>query len=257
MRGLEFADYRPYTPGDELRRIDWNIYARLHELFVKVAPSEAHIGLSLLIDGSRSMEEGTPSKLRYAQRLAAMLGAVALLRADITQIHMLADGQAWAGASLTSPRLIAALIDEIDEMPRGQHTDLASSIRSFRRLHPDTGVVVLISDALTPADQLDEALVELSASGRSCVLLHVLDRAELSPSLAGPVELRERETGEHIVIDVTPAVREQYERNFERFRAGVAERCAANGISYLGAYTDIPPLELLFAAARRDELVSL
>jgi len=63
-RGLEFVDYRRYTPGDDLRSIDWNVYARLREVVVKAAPAEGHVDLALLLDGSRSMDDGTPSRIR-------------------------------------------------------------------------------------------------------------------------------------------------------------------------------------------------
>src|SRR4029077_6928711 len=91
-RGLEFVDYRRYTPGDDLRSIDWNVYARLREVVVKAAPAEGHVDLALLLDGSRSMDDGTPSRFRYAQQLGAMLGTVALLGSDVVAVHMLADG---------------------------------------------------------------------------------------------------------------------------------------------------------------------
>jgi len=78
--GFEFSDYRRYTPGDDVRRIDWNIYARLRELHVRTAPQEASLALSVLLDASRSMDSGEPNKLRFGRRLAALLAAVRSLR---------------------------------------------------------------------------------------------------------------------------------------------------------------------------------
>src|ERR1700760_3585169 len=91
--GIEFAEHRRYTPGDDIRRIDWGVYGRMRELLVKTAPSESRIWMSLMIDASRSMDAGEPNKLWYARRLAALLGTVALLRSDSVQVHMLADGR--------------------------------------------------------------------------------------------------------------------------------------------------------------------
>ena len=105
-RGLEFVDYRRYTPGDDLRSIDWNVYARLREIVVKAAPAEGHVDLALLLDGSRSMDDGAPSRFRYAQELGAMLGTVALLGSDVVAVHMLADGTSFTGARLAAPHLV-------------------------------------------------------------------------------------------------------------------------------------------------------
>ena len=118
-RGLEFVDYRRYTPGDDLRNIDWNVYARLREVVVKAAPAEGHVDLALLLDGSRSMDDGKPSRFRYAQELGAMLGTVALLGSDVVAVHMLADGSSWTGARLAAPHLVTELIEEVAELPRG------------------------------------------------------------------------------------------------------------------------------------------
>lgn len=256
-RGLEFADYRPYTPGDDLRRIDWNIYARLRELFVKVAPSEANIGLALLIDGSRSMDGGQPSKFRYAQQLGAMLGTVALLRSDVVQVHMLADGEASSGASLSAPQLVMPLMQEVAGLPRGERTDLPRSIRACRRDGLETDMAVLISDAFAPGEQLVEAVLELAASARSSAFVHVIDDGELDTPLRGPLELRDRETGERLLVDVTPAVRERYEAGFEAFAEQVRELCATDRVAYLRALTSVRPLDLLFEAGRSAELVAL
>jgi uncharacterized protein (DUF58 family) len=256
-RGLEFADYRPYTPGDDLRRIDWNIYARLRELFVKVAPSEANIGLALLIDGSRSMDGGQPSKFRYAQQLGAMLGTVALLRSDVVQAYVLADGEASSGPSLSAPQLVMPLVQEVASLPRGERTDLPRSIRACRRVGLDTDIAVLISDAFVSSEQLAEAVSELSVSARTSALVHVIDDGELAPPLRGPLELRDRETGERLLVDVTSAVRERYEAGFESFAERARQLCATHGVSYVQALTSVRPLDLLFDAGRRAELVAL
>lgn len=262
-RGLEFSDYRPYSPGDELRRVDWNIYARLGEAFVKTAPSEAHVGISLLIDGSGSMDggpPGRPSKFRYAQRLAAMLGAVALLRSDAVAVHVLADGDAWFGGTLNAPQSVLPLVEELADPRRGVGTDLAASVNAYRRgadanVHAD--VVVLISDALVDSENLRETLRELAGAAGTATLLHIVDDAEAELDVHGPVELRDRETGERMLVELTPAVRAQYATRVEDIARQARELASANKVAYVRALTSVPPLDLLFAAARRAELVAL
>jgi uncharacterized protein (DUF58 family) len=249
-RGLELADYRPYTPGDELRRVDWNIYA----------PSEGHLAIALLIDGSASMDGGgaaRPSKFRYAQRLAATLGAIALLRADAAQAHVLADGEAWAGGRLSTPGSVVPLIEELSDLPRGARTDLPSSVRAYRRHHTDTEVAVLITDGLVESDSLREALEELRRSADSATLVQVIDDSELDVDFRGPVQLRDRETGEQILVEVTAALSRRYVAGFERMAEDAREAARGAGVGYVRALTSVPPLGLLIEAANRAELVAL
>ena len=254
-RGLDFVDYRRYTPGDDLRDIDWNVYRRLRELVVKASPGEGHVDLALLLDGSRSMDEGTPSRFRYAQRLAAALGTVALRGADVVAVGVLADGEAWAGSELTAPHLVAALLAEVGRLPRGTRTDLAASLRAHRRRSPDADLAVLISDALVAPEDLGEALTELRASAGAAALVHLVEGAGAALP-RGPVELRDRETGERLVVEVTDALAAEYEAEAEALAGAVRRGCEDCGITYLRAPSTTAPLDLLFGAAREAELVS-
>ncbi len=256
-RGLEFVDYRRYTPGDDLRSIDWNVYARLREVVVKASPSEGHVDLALLLDGSRSMASGeTASKFRYAQRLAAMLGTVALLGSDVVAVHLLADGESWTAARLTAPRQVTELVEEVAALPRGRRTDLTASARAYRRQNPDADLAVLLTDAFAAPEDLEGAVIELAGAARATALVHVVDPAEAATELRGPVELRDSESGEQLAVDVTAAVRRSYGERFERGAERLRELCARNGVDYLRAPTSTAPLDLLFEAARGAELVT-
>ena len=94
------------------------------------------------------MDDGTPSRFRYAQELGAMLGTVALLGSDIVEVHMLADGSSYTGARLAAPHLITELIEEVSELPRGTRTDLAASLRDYRRGAEPADLAVLLTDGL-------------------------------------------------------------------------------------------------------------
>ena len=176
--GLEFAEHRRYAPGDDLRRIDWHVYGRLRELLVKTAPSESRIWLSEMIDASRSMDSGDPNKLWYARRFAALLGAVALLRSDSVQVHVLADGGSVAGGRLDAAGMVAVLAQEIARLPAGTATRLSRSVARSRGGGEPTELAVLISDCLVAAADLESALSQLSLTARAAVLVHVLDPQE-------------------------------------------------------------------------------
>jgi len=255
--GLEFADYRAYTPGDDLRRLDWQVYMRLREARVKVGPNEGHLELDLLLDTSRSMDSlptglanARPSKLRHAQRVAAALGAVALLRADAVRTWALIDGEAEPGARLHAPRMLARLEQALSWLEPGRRTELAASLRSYRNTGADADLAVMISDALIPGDSLLEALHELGSAARTSALVHVVEPAEAAPVARGDVVLRDRETGRRLELSLTEPVAAAYARRFERFRRQVEEACAGAGVRYLLAPTDISVLDLLSGTAR-------
>jgi uncharacterized protein (DUF58 family) len=256
-RGLEFVDYRRYTPGDDLRQVDWNVYARLREIVVKAAPAEGHVDLALLLDGSRSMDDGAPPRFRYAQELGAMLGTVALLGSDVVAVHMLADGTSFTGARLASPHLVTELVEEVGELPRGTRTDLAAALRSYRRGAEPADLAVLLSDGLAEPAPLAEAVDELAGSARATAFVHLVEGEAGLTALEGAYELEDRETGERLVVEVTPRVRATYEERSRAAAKALADRCADRGVTYLRAPTDIAPLDLLFGAAREARLVSV
>lgn len=256
--GIEFSDYRPYAPGDDLRWIDWNVYRRLHELLIKVSPAEGHITVDLLIDASRSMDYGSPNKLRQARALAAALGTVALLRSDAVRAWVLSDGEAQSGELMDAPRMLVPLADEVQMLPSGRRTDLPESIRAFRRARSGTSdLAILITDAIVPPDSLREALRELTASALAVALLHVVDPTEVDPRVRGVVELRDRETGERLELTLTDSVSGAYRRRFDDFLLGVVSACDAARARYVRAPTDVAPLDVLADAARSAGLVAL
>jgi uncharacterized protein (DUF58 family) len=243
-QAVEFADYRGYVPGDDFRQIDWYAYARLGELFVKTSTAPETITLSLLLDCSRSMDWGRPNKLRYAKRLAAALGAVALLRSDRVQVFALTDGQAQSGPPLMGPSSLVTLAEELEALPVGGQTDLAASINAYRQRSDPRGLVVLISDLLVPAAGV-EALRDLGAMGMPAVVLHIMDPAEVTPTQNGTLQLRDLETGDLVTLTLTPRLREQYARLFEARVRRLGEICSASDIEYLQVPTNLPPAQLL------------
>jgi len=253
--GFEFVDYRPYTPGDDGRRIDWNIYARLRELQVRTAPQEARVWLSVLLDVSRSMDFGEPNKLYYGRRLAALLGVVALLRTDAIQVHTLGDGGASSGGLLDSAGMLGVLVDQLVQLPVGQTTALASSLRAARDTGGQPELAVLISDALVVGEDLNLALRELARGARSATLLHVVSPEDEDGGPTGAIQLVDRETNRRIETLITEEVQERFAQQALRFRARVELQCRANGVHYAAASTDTDPLELLLRVARERTLL--
>jgi uncharacterized protein (DUF58 family) len=254
--GFEFADYRPYVAGDDVRRIDWNIYARLHELHVRTSPQEASLWLSVLLDASRSMDSGVPNKLFYGRRLAALLGAVALLRDDAVEVHTLSDGaSADSGGFDSGSDVLGAMADELERLPAGRSTDLRESIRRAATSGWQPEVAVLISDGLVPPQELADASLELARSARSPTFVHVTDPVGEVADWAGSTLLVDSETGQRIDATITPDVQQRYAQRYADLSAEIARQCHANGVRYVKADASVDPLAFLIAGARDRSLV--
>jgi len=253
-QAIEFNDYRSYAPGDDFRQIDWNVYARLGELFVKTSLAEENIALSLLVDCSRSMNWGRPNKLRYAKRLAAALGAIALLHYDTVRVYAVGDGRGIPGTHLRGQDSLPFLVRELETIPLASTTDLVGGIEEYRRVSEQQGTAVLLSDLLVP-EQQENALAYLADDRVRASVLHIVDAAEAAPPLRGSVELRDLETGHRIEMVVTPALRRRYMARFEKRSEELAARCAAQQIGYIRVPTEISPSDLVLDTLRHEGLV--
>ena len=202
------------------------------------------------------MRFGDPPKARHAQRLAACLGAVALLDGDVAQVVAVGDGRAVALGRLESAGRVVELADEVGRLPEAVATDLAGSIADHLRRASRDDLVVLVSDVNVPAEEVGPAIDLLARAGRSATLLHVVAPQERETDVRGPVELRDAETGRTIATTVTEARAEEYARRFADFCAMVEHRCHAEGVTYIRADTDVEPLDLLFANARRGAVLA-
>jgi uncharacterized protein (DUF58 family) len=246
---LEFADYRPYVAGDELRRIDWNIYRRLHQLVVKVGAEDGRLSLVLLVDTSRSMRVGEPSKFRATQRMTAALAAIALLRGDQAEVHALGDGHSRPLVRLDGSRQITALVHELERLPESHGTGLEAALADYARGGTSSDIALLLSDAHVPPGELDGALRTLASCGRTAGLVHMVAGDEPDTTLRGAVELRDAESGRVIETSLDEQSAAEYAVRFARFGDAVQERCRELGVRYLRARSDESPLDLLLEHA--------
>jgi hypothetical protein len=145
----------------------------------------------------------------------------------------------------------------VAELPRGTRTDLAASLRDYRRAAEPADLAVLFSDGLAEPAALEEAVAELSISGRAAAFVHLVEGEAALAALEGAFELQDRETGERLVVEVTPRVRATYEERTRNVEAALKDHCADRGVTYVRAPTDVAPLDLLFGAGRDARLVSL
>jgi uncharacterized protein (DUF58 family) len=259
---LEFADYRHYVEGDDPARVDWNIYSRTDTLFVRLYEEEEVLNVHLLVDASRSMDWGEPSKLRYARRLAAALGYVALNASNRLYVWPLSAastsfGPTWgrgrAGTMLT-------FVEEFKTAQAGTPVvfgapanppDLEQSLATFTSRAG--GLVVLLSDLLSPT--WERALSRLAARSGEVVVLHTLAPQELRPTLGGDVRLIDRESGAAVSVTLNNDAIRLYGQRLDNWRRTVESFCARHGMGYVPIDTAMPLESLVFDVLRRRGVV--
>lgn len=253
-RSVEFADYRNYAQGDDLRFVDWNLYARLDRLFVKLFLEEEDLHLYVLVDASRSMDFGEPTKFRLAQELAAAIGFIGLIRSHRVRIETLgqplrAPGPVWRGRH-NSWRMF----EYLENLSPTETTSLEVGVRNFGLRNSGRGVLLLVSD-LMDKQGYETALRFLSARRMDAYVVHLLSREELRPDVVGDLRLIDCEDEAATEITVGEPLLKAYHRTLQAYLAEVREFCRRRGLNYLQVDDSQPAERLVFDVLRRQGLV--
>ena len=253
-QSVEFADYRDYAMGDDLRQLDWNVYARLERLFVKLFIEEEDVTVSLLVDASASMATGQPSKLLFAKRAAAALGYIGLASEDRVTVSALAGRMARRRASMRGSGRVFRLLADLSAIePADGPTDLVTAARHAAAQLRGKGVVILFSDLLDPG--ADRVIRELAATGSELIVLHVLSPDELDPALEGDLRLVDVETGEGVDVTVDLATLDAYKARVTAWKQAFADLAARRRASYVDLSSDANLAVLMFNELRRRRVL--
>ena len=253
----EFADYRNYAPGDDLRRLDWNIYARLERPFIKLFEEEEDLAVHILIDGSRSMDwgDGDQHKFGYATRLAAGLGAVALATGDSLSLSLLQSGRVTAEFGPTRGQAaLPRLFNFLDHLHPEGETDLNRALQHFSLTPRRPGLIILLSDLLTSAGY-QTGLRPLQGRGHDAALLHILAPDELDPPLAGDLQLVDIETGVEQDVSIDGGLRNLYRQRARAWVQATQVESRRHGIRYLELVTSQPWDQVILREMRRAGIV--
>jgi uncharacterized protein (DUF58 family) len=253
-QSVEFADFRDYTLGDDLRQLDWNVLARLEKLFVKLYVEEEDVTITLLLDASASMAAGRPAKLTFAKRAAAALGYIGLASEDRIVVSALTGRTARRQVALRGSGRVFRLLGSLSgvEAADGQ-TDLVAAARHAAAQLTGRGVIVLLSDLLDPG--ADRVVRELAATGSEVIVLHILSPEELDPALEGDLRLVDAETGDGVDVTVDLAMIDDYKRRLATWQEGLADLAAKRRVSYVPISSDLPIADLMFAELRRRRVL--
>ena len=255
-QSVEFHDFRNYVPGDDLRFIDWNLYARLERLFLKLFLEEEDLHFYTLIDSSLSMDfgEGVENKLLYAKQLAGALGFIGLCRADRVRIETLATKQSNPGPVLRGRSSLWRMLAYLQNIDSGDNIPLADGIKNFCLRNSGKGIVVLISD-LMDKQGYEGALRYLIAQQMDVYVIHVLSPIEMDPDITGDLKLIDCEDADVAEISVSRPLLNRYKKTLANFVNNAREFCTRRGMSYVLANTEVPVETLVASYLRRQGLV--
>ncbi len=253
-QSVEFADFRNYVPGDDLRFIDWNLYARLEKLFLKLFLEEEDLHFYALIDASASMSFGEPTKLQFAKQLAASLGFIGLCRADRVKIEALGGTRTRPGPVLRGRQSLWRMLQYVETLEPGLNVPLAAGVKDFCLQNSGKGILVLISDLLDKTGY-EPALRFLLAQDLDVYVIHLLAPEELEPDIKGDLRLVDCEDQDIAEITVSRPLLDRYRRTLAAFIDGAREFCTRRGINYLMTSTRTPVDQLVSSYLRQRGLV--
>lgn len=234
-----FSDHRPYSAGDDYRYVDWNAYAHQEQVFVKLGEIDQNIRVHVLLDVSRSMDWGEPSKLRSAQLLAGALGYLSLTHHDRLTLQPFGQSALPAFGPTHGKARAIELLRFISNLKADQPTALEQVLTNYAARHEQGGLLILCSDLLAP-EGLERGLRALQPPRWQVLVLHIIDPRELQPPVSGSIELEDAETGRRLPLILDNDALAIYKQNVVAWREGIATTCARRGATYAQVLTNWP-----------------
>lgn len=242
----EFAEYRAYTPGDDLRHVDWNVFARTERCFLKRYRGETNTRLTVLLDASASMTYGSHrvNKLDYARYLTASLFYLANQQRDAAGLIVFDDEvRNYVRPSSRHGQLLR-LLHAIEQCRPGSRTDFAKPFFYFQQFVQRPGIVAVVSDFYEAPETVVRTVEPLRHRGNELILFHVLDPEEIGPSFRHPLLLVDMESRQ--TLEVSPEyAHTEYRRKMDRHIEQLRTRAKAAGLDYFLLVTDRPLDEAL------------
>jgi len=248
--GVEFADHRDYQPGDDFRYLDWNVYQRFDRLLLRLFEEEEDLAIYFIVDASTSMGFGDAKKLRYAKRVAAALAYVGLANLDRVSIVSTTDKVLSRMPATRGKARIFKVFRFLKELKADGHTNLEDALKSFVAQNKRRGLVVLASDLYDPHG-FERGINVLRYNKFDPFVVHVIDKQEAKPKLAGDVLLYDCETGDEREVTVTAKVLERFENAYGEYLAEIDRFCSSKQVPYIQADVSVPFEELILRVFRK------
>jgi uncharacterized protein (DUF58 family) len=238
---VEFASHREYLPGDDLRHLNWKLYARNDKLYVKQYDAETNLDCHLVVDVSASMETRSAgvSKRRYATMLAAAIAHLALGQHDAVGVTLFADRVLAHAKPRARVKQLEEVVGTMARAPRGTPAASAGVLHEVAELMPRRGLVVLVSDLFFEPDEVFSGLDHFRFHGHDLLIFHVLDPIEHRLPLSGHVNFYDLETREELLTHVDE-IRAAYQAAIAAWETTLDEGCRGREIDRVQVTTDQP-----------------
>ncbi len=253
--GIEFRDYRPYSSGDDLRAVDWNIYRRLGRVFVRLFEEMEDLPLYLLPDASRSMFVETPPRAIAAYRTALALASISVNHHDTVTLMPFAEGLQPVSRPSSGPGAVLRLARRLADVRPGNGSELSAAIDKIGHMRLRRGVLVVVSDFFDPAG-IDDVVKTLRRVRHRLLLIQVTRTADREPDLSGDVRVRDCESGSAEDVSVTPHVMERYRAAYDRFESVIADVARSRSAGLLRLDADAPVVPQLVELFRSGSYVA-
>jgi hypothetical protein len=238
-QSVEFADYRNYVVGDDLRFIDWNIYARLDKLFLKLFLEEEDLSLYILLDVSKSCDFGTPNKAHYLKQVAAALGYIGLVNYNRVHISAMSEGIVAETGALRGRRRVAQMIDFVNKLKPTGPSHFSDACKRFALAHRQKGVCVVLSDFFVK-EGFAQGLRYVAGGKYDLFCVQVLSPQEINPELTGDLKLKDVEDDDTAEVSITQPLLAQYKKNLNAYCLSLKDYLTRRGGTYLFSSTAVP-----------------
>ncbi len=246
---LEFFDYRAYQPGDDFRYIDWNIWERLNKILLKLYEAEEDLTIHILVDTSKSMGFGSPSKIDYAKRVGAALGYIGITnfeRVGVTAFRK----QIIHSLPPIGRQRTRTLFDYLANLKADGETDFNNSLMEYSKRSKRPGLAIIISDLLDSKGYRD-GLLSLLYNKFDVMLIQILTEEEFTPGLEGETKLIDSETGKIETITINKTIMNRYRIRIKSFLDDIEKFCLKKGVEYLRTSTSVPFEDLVLKYLRQ------
>jgi uncharacterized protein (DUF58 family) len=237
-QSVEFADFRNYVVGDDLRFIDWNIYARLDKLFLKLFMEEEDLALYVLVDTSRSMDYGQPHKLLYAKQVAAALGYIGLVNYNRVNVVAMADRVVAETGPLRGRRRVSQMIDFVSKLQPEGPSHFAEACKRFALANRQKGICLVVSDFFDKGGY-ENGLRYVAGGKYDLFCVQTLSPQEIEPDLQGDLKLRDMEDDDTAEVSITQPLIKQYKANLNAYCLSLKEYITRRGGTYLFSSTAV------------------
>lgn len=248
---VEFSDFREYQPGDDIRRIDWNLYSRFEKYFLKLFTDERQMQVQIFIDCSASMGKDNPKKAAYVVATAAALGFLAVQNMDKASFYLMkGDNAENENGTIVGKNAFFRAVKTLENIDFDGETDIEKCVTNCRDTGTNNGLTVIVSDFFTDSNW-KKAVDYLAYKKRQVLLVQVLTPEEINPAYDGRVNLLDSEAVDasdekNMKVKITRGMLQAYEEALEEFRADLKSFCSKRGADFVSVNTDTSIERMLF-----------